>query len=72
MWMFSSKESNAKLEKLHNRALQIIHVDFSLPYETMLMKNNSITIYKRNLQFLMNEIFKTIDNKNPPFINERL
>ena len=25
VWMFSSKESNTKIEKLHKRALQIIH-----------------------------------------------
>ena len=71
VWMFSSKESNIKIEKLHKRALQIIHDDFSSPYETLLLYDNSTTIQKRNLQFLMPaEIFKTINNNNPPFMKE--
>ena len=68
--MFLSKESNNKIEKLHIRALQIIHDDFLSPYETLLLYDNSTTIHKRNLQFLMTEIFKTINNENPPFIKE--
>ena len=70
VWMFSSKESNTKIEKLHTRALQIIHYDFSSPYETLLLHDNSTSIHKRNLQFLMTEIFKTINNENPPFMKE--
>ena len=68
--MFSSKESNIKIEKLHKRALQIIHDDFSSPYETLLLYDNSTTIRKRNLQFLMTKIFKTINNNNLPFMKE--
>ena len=40
------------------------------PYETQLLYDNSTTIHERNLQFLMTEIFKTINNENPPFIKE--
>ena len=68
--MFLSKKSNTKIEKLHNRTLQIIHDDFSSPYETLLLNDNSTTIHKRNLKFLMTEIFKTINNKNSPFMKE--
>ena len=70
VWMFSGKESNTKIEKLRKRALQIIHDDFSSPYETLLLNDNSTTFHKQNLQFLMTEIFKTINNENPPFIKE--
>ena len=58
--MFSSKESNTKIETLNKKALQIIHDDFSSPYGTLLLKDNSTTFHKRNLQFLTTEIFKTI------------
>ena len=68
--MFSSKESKNKVEKLHERVLQIIHDDFSSPYETLLLKDNSTTIHKRNLKFLMTEILKNIDNENPSFMKE--
>ena len=68
--MFSSKESNTKIEKLHKSALQIVLDDCSSPYETLLLKDNSTTIHKRNLQFLMTVNFKTLNNENPPFMKE--
>ena len=60
--MFSSKEANDKIEKLHERALQIIHNDYdsTSDYHDLLLKDKSVTIHKRNLQFLMTEIFKPL------------
>ena len=70
VWMFCSKEANNETEKLHKRALQIIHDDFSSSYDHLRMKDNSATIHVRNLQFLMTEIFKTIHDENPSFMKE--
>ena len=74
VWMFSTKDANNKIEKLHKRALQIIHSDYdsALNYEDLLLRDNSVTIRQRNLQFLMTEIFKTIHGLNPPFMKEIL
>ena len=60
--MLSSKETNNIIEKLYERALQIIHSDYdsTSDYHDLLLKNKSVTIHKRNLQFLMKEIFKTL------------
>ena len=58
------------MEKLHERALQIIHDDFSSSYDDLHMKDNSATFHVLNLQFLMTEILKTIHDENPPFIKE--
>ena len=70
IWMFSSKTSNDKIEKLHKRALQIIESDFTATYENLMAIDGSITIHKRNLQFLMTEIYKTLHDLNPPFMKE--
>ena len=72
VWMFSSKEANNKIEKLRKRALQIIHNDYdsTLDYHDLLLKDKSVTIHKRNLQFLMTEIFKTLHDANPSFMKE--
>ena len=58
--MFSSKEANNKIEKLHKRALQIIHKDYdsTSDYHDLLLKDKPVTIHKRNLQFLTTEISK--------------
>ena len=70
--MFSSKEANNKIEKLHKRALQIIHNDYDSTSDChdLLLKDKSVTIHKRNLQFLITEIFKTLHNANPSFMKE--
>ena len=72
VWMFSTKDANNKIEKLHKRALQIIHSDYdsALNYEDLLLRDNSVTIHQRNLQFLMTEILKTIHGLNNSFIKE--
>ena len=68
--MFSSKEANNKTEKLHKRALQIIHNDSTSDYRDLLLRIKSVAIHKRNLQFLMTETFKTLHNANPSFMKE--
>ena len=72
IWIFSSKEANSKIEKLHKKALQIIHNDYdsTLDYHDLLLKAKSVTIHKRNLQFLMTEIFKTLHDTNLSFMKE--
>ena len=68
--MFLSKASNDKIEKLHKRALQIIESDFTATYENLIAIDESITIHKRNLHFLLTEIYKTLHDMNPPFMKE--
>ena len=59
-----------QIEKLHKRALQIIHFDYdsALNYEDLLLRDNSVTIHQRNMQFLMTEIFKTIHGLSSSFM----
>ena len=68
----TASHANDKIEKLHKRALQIIHSDYdsALNYEDLLLRDNSVTIHQRNLQFFMTEIFKTIHGLNPSFMKE--
>ena len=72
VWMFSTKDANNKIEKLHKRALQNIHSDYdsALNYEDLLLRDNSVTIHQRSLQILMIEIFKTIHGLNPSFMKD--
>ena len=41
-----------------------------LKNENLIAIDESITIHKRNLQFLMTEIYKTLHDMNPPFMKE--
>ena len=70
IWMFSSKQSNSKLEKIHERALRIISRNYKSDYSSLLEQNNECTFHVRNLQALMTEIYKTIADLNPTFMKE--
>ena len=68
--MFSSKQSNSKLKKIHERALRIISRNCKSDYSSLLEQNNECTFHVRNLQALMTEIYKTIADLNPAFMKE--
>ena len=70
IWMFSSKPSNSKLEKIHERSLRIISHNYKSDYNSLLEQSNECTFRVRNLQSLMTEIYKTIADLNPTFIKE--
>ena len=55
---------------MHERALRIIHKYSASNFESLLTKSNSVSVHQRNLQMLLIEIYKTINNLNPSFIAE--
>ena len=70
IWMFSSKQSNSKLEKIHERALRIISRNYKSDYSSLLEQNKECTFHVENLHSLMTEIYKTIADLNPTFMKE--
>ena len=70
VWMFHSRKMNNKINRLHERALRIAYKDFCSSFATLLEKDRSVTIHEKNLQLLMTEMFKTINNLNPIFMKE--
>ena len=63
---------DSKINRLHERALRIAYKDYSSSFATLLEKDRSVTIHEKNMQLLMTEMFKTINNLNPSFMNEIL
>ena len=55
---------NNKINRLHERALRIAYKDFCSIHD------RSVTIHEKNLQLLITEMFKTINNLNPIFMKE--
>ena len=66
--MFTSKTSHHSTDKLHKRALQVMHNDYTLTYDDLIEIDNSVTIHVRNVQLLMTEICKTLNNLNLPHL----
>ena len=66
--MFHDRKSNTKINRIHERALRIIHKDSTSNFEELLIKSNSVSVHQRNLQLLLTEIYKTVNNLNPSFM----
>lgn len=65
VWMFCYKQASTILNKTHCKALKARFNDFSATFDDLLIRAETIDIHTRNLRFLMEEIFKTLNNLNP-------
>ena len=69
-WMFHSRTLNTKINKLHERALRIVHNDPTLSFQELLEIDGSMSIHHRNLQRLAIEMFKIKDNLSSPLMKQ--
>ena len=44
--------------------------DSTSNFEELLIKRNSVSVHQRNLQLLLTEIYKTVNNLNPSFMTD--
>ena len=59
IWMLLYMQLNNRINKVHERALRLVYKDNNkLTFNDLLELDNSVTIYQRNLQILVTEIFK--------------
>ena len=70
VWMSHSRKMNIKINSVQERALRKACKDHSSSFATLLEKNSSVAIHEKNMQLLMTEMFKTINNVYPSFMKE--
>ena len=69
VWMFHGNRTlETRINRLHQRALQIAYNDYHLSFEELLHKDKSFKIHERNLQKLVTEIYKIKNNLAPTFM----
>ena len=56
VWMFHSRHLNNTISRIHERALRIAYKDYESSFNTLLEKDNSVSIHAKSLQTLMIEI----------------
>ena len=66
--MFCDQTHNAKINRLHERALWIAYNDYISSFEDLLVKDGSVAIHEKNLGSLVTEMFKIKNKLSPPFI----
>ena len=69
-WMFHSRKLNNKINRLHERCLLVIYTHILSTFEELLNKDNSVSIYQRNLQCLVTERFKVHLGEAPQILHE--
>ena len=62
VWMFYGRNVNDKINKLHERSLRMVYDDYTTTFEELLERDNSFSIHHQNIQTLMIEIYKAINN----------
>ena len=63
--MFCSRKMNNKINRLHERALRMVYLDYDSEFSDLLKKDASVTIHHRNIQLLAVEMFKVVKNIGP-------
>ena len=69
VWMFHSKGLNNRINKIHTRALRLVFEEHNSTFQEHLIKDGSVTIHHQNLQLLVTEICKAINNISPAITN---
>ena len=70
VWHFCSAASKNKIEKIQERSLRFLYNDYNSTYAELLDKADKPTMEVRRLRNLATEIFKTLNNLNPTFMQE--
>ena len=56
--MFCWRQTNARRNRIHERALRAVYNDEISPFEELLGRDKSETIHRRNIKILATELFK--------------
>jgi len=69
-WMFYSRTTNNKINKLHERALRLVYNDYISTFEELLVKDHSFTVYHYNIQTLCIEMYKVFSGQSETIFSE--
>ena len=72
IWMFCSRTSNNRINRLHERSLRVLYMDEDNDFSSLLKMNRDITIHHRNIQVLILEVFKIKHGLAPPIMESIL
>ena len=62
IWMFCSRKSNDKINRIHERSLRIVYKEFDSSYEELLSPCHSFTIHEQNIHCLAIEVYKVANS----------
>ena len=69
-WMFYSRTTNNKINKLHERTLTLVYDDYTSTFDELLEKDNSFTVHHYNIQTLCTKLYKVYNNLSQTIFSE--
>ena len=72
VWMFDSRRTNNKINRLHERALRIVYDEDVSTFLQLLAMDKSFCIYHQNIQRLLTEIYKALHDISGNSLKELL
>ena len=69
VWMFHSRELNNKINRIHESSLRLVYSDKISTFQELLDKDKSVSVYHKNIQVLVVEIYKTVNGLAPTIMN---
>ena len=69
-WMFHSRTTSNKINKLHERALRLVYGDYGSTFEELLEKDNSFTVHHYNIQTLCIELYKVFTGQSQTIFSD--
>ena len=70
VWMSCYRSLNTKINRLHERCLQIVYDYKKSNFNELLVKDGSVSIHHQNLQKLVIEMFTVSRSLSPEIVNE--
>ena len=70
VWMFTSKTSLKKLDRLNERAIRLVYNDKSTNYQRLMSENKHLDIYKLCMKSLLCTMYKIWNNVSPTYISD--
>ena len=68
VWMFCSRTINNKINRIHERALRLVYLDYTCSFVDLLKMDNSVTIHQRNIHLVAIEMFKVLRGLGPEIL----
>ena len=68
--MFYNRTLYTEIARVHKRALRSVLCDFNNSYEVLLENSQCSPVHETHLSFLLCEVFKSVNNLNPKFMQE--
>ena len=69
-WMFHSRTTSNKINKLHERALRLVYGDYGSTFEELLEKDNSFTVHHCNIQTLCIELYNVFTEQSQTIFSD--